>query len=212
MKENQLENTQKISYEYEMYDNGYIKFFVIEFIKYKLVDKSNMPNYLENLKIITDEELKKYNIDIDSEKYVAIIQNIQYKIKFNDFLIRDEFEKIEYLYCDDNEYKFKAYITGNSPSIGTISFSQVTQQYEKSNEKYLVYSTLNIPCHDFEKIEKRCDILAREYLHRLNAVPNVYYERYQKIYRMFIKDELLKISINKFKLESSFEKIKKRGK
>ena len=207
-----IENLKELDFEREIYTNNYIRFSIIEKIKYSIKKKTDIPNYLESALILKDYEIDEYGINIDKLEYVAIIEKVSYGLKFNDKIHNETYENLKFLYCDDNKFKFELYDQDGCKGTITISFSQVVFKSPVWNNARLIYSSLNIPLEDFENIKKSAKRIATLYIkNNCNNLPaKLFYETYNNYYKLLINSNLEKIVTNSDEISKKFTKVKRR--
>ena len=213
----QEENLKKASNIVKIYSNDYIDFSVIEIINYTVKSKNDMPNYLDNKKILTDEELVELNIEIDTQNFIAIVDSVNYMLNFNYESYKEKYKSIDFLYSDDSFCKFTVKTLGNSDFIVCIDFAQVT--IESLTNKRIIYSynSLDIPWMDYECIKNEAKEMALSYAASANTGKSGYYSyindfcsNYTLSYNKFVKDKLSSIYSSKKSIKNNFEKLKRR--
>ena len=202
--------------ELEIYDNSYIKFSLIEILRYKEVLKNSIPNYIEESRILKNVDFDLYNIEMDFEKYIGIIDSIKYKVKFNDYISDEEHSIVRVEDCSSNHLVVKV---KNSEDIrGTfyeIDYCQL------NIHGYLLYSSCGITNEFFEKAKKHAKDLAKNYTLREGIIKasknasgkyttqNICKNDYDEAYEDFLKKILGSFKMTKQQIEKNLSKVKK---
>ena len=213
------QNIKELEYEKEVYDNNYIKFYIIEKIKYKIVNKGDISNYVEKTNFLINDEIDKYKIDIDKEKYIIQIEDISYGFKFNDQKPYDYFyKKCNFIYSDDYHLIVEFDVRETKGNYSYSNLDKIHIEYFRAYmnlKENCIYDVCGMDNETYYKLKQRARDMAKNYVDMvvhddLSAYEaKDYYNEFEEHFNTIFKSIFDKVMSNQPKVKDDFNKVKK---
>ena len=214
-------NIETVEYEKEVYDNGYIKFYIIEKLYYKVDSKSKIANYSSDTVFLTNDEIDKYGINIDKTKYVVQLENIDYGYKINDKSYSCDYKKIEFVNADDYHLSINFELKDElkSDSLFAKEVILILIEYFRVyiyNKENCIYDACHLTKDDYIKLKERARIISKNYvdMHMRENLKDYsdaskYYQECEKQFNIVFKSMYNQIVNSEKNVKQNFEKVKK---
>ena len=206
-----LKNEYNTKHETFILDNGYIKVYIVENIKYEIINKKDS----DGANILTSDELKKYNIKINEENSFARIIDIGYSFRFNDYYFRGIFSKIDLGLIDpiDNIVCFSV---GDYDGRYSSNYVEIEEFLVKVAGRPVYCVSCNINQKGLDSLKKEAKVITNLYMRNklINDSDSIssaldYYIQYKNQYKSIINYEYEKNKSFSIQAKENVEKVRK---